>query len=364
MSGNQTKNRSAALMLSSALLMSSAAPAAAQSELSLDAPQASGLCLNYQISLGPEVDILLANDNPEEHLQATYQASRRLNLITAACAEAPETNPYADATGTELESLRTELATNTTDKCNAIGSDVFEQLKSAGRFVTSDPDQLKVVTTALRQMNGLLIEECPDALQGSLTQLGSEIDRYDAGTVQWPICLESRTALTEAMDTFAQQLEDPANDPATLQNEAFRPAVAAFEADCAFDQGWRQDKVATIAHIETLMSERTPSVRNTCLAVLPEIEQRIDAINARSAAFEPGCSKVFELEYTNVNDKRSIETVFNNTCRLFPAAIETPRQHFQRAMRLVDELYAEHSVMRYRIESGETDVASCRAPGQ
>lgn len=358
------KRCSAALMLASALLLSFASPAAAQSESTLDAPQASGLCLNYQISLGPEVDALLANDNPEEHLQATYQASKRLNLIAAACAEAPETNPYADTTGIELESLRTELATNTTDKCNAIGRDVFDQLKSAGRFVTSDPDRLKVVTAALRQMNGLLIEECPEALQGSLTQLGSQIDRHDEGTVLWPACMESRTALTAAMDTFAQQLEDPANDPAVLQHEAFRPAVAAFEADCAFDQGWRRDKVDTIAHIETLMSERTPMVRNACLALLPEIEHQIDVINARSAAYEPGCSKVFELEYANVNDKRSIETVLNSTCRLFPAAIETPRQNFQRAMRLVDELYAEHSVMRYRIESGETDVASCSAPEQ
>lgn len=364
MSGIQIKCRSAALVLSSALLVSCAPSAAAQSELNLDAPQASGLCLNYQVSLGPEVDALLANDNPEEHLQATYQASKRLNLIAAACAEAPETNRYAAAAGIELESLRAELATDATDKCNAIGHDVVDQLTNAGGFVTSDPDRLKVVTAALRQMNGLLIEACPEALQGSLVQLGSEIDRYDEGTVLWPTCRESRTALTAAMDTFAQQLEDPANDPAVLQHEAFRPAVAAFETDCAFDQGWRRDKVATIAHIETLMAERTPMVRNACLSLLPEIEHQIDVINARSAAFEPGCSKVFELEYANVNEKRSIETVLNSTCRLFPTAIEAPRQNFQRAMRLVDELYAEHSVMRYRIESGETDVAACSAPEQ
>ena len=348
---------SVALALCGALLFSAGLRARAQAE---HPPEASGFCLDRQTQLGPELESLLANDTPEESLQVAYQASLRVALIRAACADAPETNAYAAITTPTLDTLQTELATDTAGKCHAIGSDLHARLSGSANLVTTAPDQLLILTSALRQLNDLLIDACPADLQAALTQLSGDFDHFDDGARQWPTCSASRDTLSAAMDTFLQQMQDPANDPQVVQDAAFRPAVEAFRQACAIEQSWMTDKESNITHLETMMAERTPAVRQTCTAAMQEVNERLDAMSARSAAYKPGCADEFELEFANLDDKNAIETVFNNMCRLFPAATETQRQRFERELRLVDELYAEHVVIRYRQDSGEADAGACR----
>lgn len=344
------------LALCGALLFSATLPARAQAE---HPPEASGFCLDRQTQLGPEIDSLLANETPEESLQVAYQASLRVALISAACADAPETNTYTAVTAPTLDKLRTELATETAGKCNAIGSDLNARLSSNTNLVTTAPEQLLILTSALRQLNGLLIEACPADLQAALTQLSGNFDRIEDGARQWPVCNASRDALSAAMDAFQLQMQDPATDPQVAQDAAFRPAVDTFRQACAIEQNWMTDKESNITHLETMMTERTPDVRQACTVAMIEVDQRLDAISARSAAYKPGCADEFELEFANLDDKNAIETVFNNMCRLFPAATEAQRHRFERELRLVDELYAEHVVIRYRQESGEEDAGAC-----
>lgn len=334
-------------------------PTLAQTDDAASTPQPTGLCRDYQASIGPELDQLLVDTDPAKALQVTYQSAIRVNLLAAACASAPETNAYASQTAPVMARLKTELAADTTTKCNAMGTDLFNQLKGSAALVTRAPDRLKITTDALRRVNSLLISDCPEELTEPLNQVNENFDHFDMLAAAWPACRERRSALSDAIKALSLELQDPTIDPAVARSETFAPALSDFRQHCALETNWMADLETAITNIDIEVEARTPLARTACRSALSEAAQRLDAINARSAAYTPGCD-LFELfEYTQEDDKRTIEVALNSTCTMFGSAAEPVKTRYQRELRLMEELDAEDRTMRYRLDQEDPDAVVC-----
>lgn len=351
--------RSALFAIIGALYLASPAPASAQADTAVSAPQPRGLCRQYLNSYGPDLDKLLADKNPETQLQVRYQSALRVGFVAEACKRAPETNRFAENIAPVMEALKTELATDTAQKCSAIGKDIFSRLTSSTQLITKSPDQVQVTTGGLRRINSVLQTACPQDMSSAFATLNTDFDRVDQRASEWPACKSSREALKASMRDLTAKLNDPSNDPLLAQDESYQPALTSFRQNCGMDENWMADQESSIMQIKTMIEERTPLVRKACLSAILATNDHLEAIHSRSAAFKPGCDLLLALEVENETDKRALDVTFNSTCRLFPAITEQQKERYERELRLIEELEAEDLVMRYRLEKGETDAVTC-----
>lgn len=76
-----------------------------------------------------------------------------------------ETNRFNTNTAEIMARLKTELATDTVNRCNAMGQDLFNQLKANTKLVTQSPDRMQVTLKGLLSIHELLVSDCPAELQ-------------------------------------------------------------------------------------------------------------------------------------------------------------------------------------------------------
>ena len=317
-------------------------------------------CQNYLGHFGPYLDVILTNNNPDEQFKVAYQSALQLNIVAAACPHAAEAQAYRDEIGPSMQSLKSELATNTTEKCKAVYSDLVNQLRDLAPQVTNAPDRLKISLSGLRPISALAIESCPDELQQPLAQLSNEFDRFEEGARVWPACKASRIALQQTISGVTESLNSIDTDFDALSEETFRPAKGAFRQACGFDGNWLQDQQKAISNVEAMIAARTDDAREACRVGMIGVEERVEAIAARNEAYDILCDDSFELERQTKIDENIIEAVFDNSCRMFPASTRSLSQRLQTQVRLMQELSAEHSVMRYRVDKGEVDDSVCK----
>lgn len=320
---------------------------------------ASYLCKEQVQRIGPGLDALLANTNPDESFRVSYQAMVAANLIRQACEETPEDNPY-DLQTDEIEiSFQTEMAANTVAKCQAVGPDLLKQLENVSAEVTRSPQRASNTVSALERVINVSADLCPDTMTDAFGQLSSAADRLQEATRLWPECDAEREAFSTTIDELSEKLQYPENDPAVLDAEILTPALAQIEDKCGFDEGWLGGVDKSETQVRVLMAERTAEARKACQTGLLAIEESFESIDARNAAFQPGCDEHYKLEAGHRDSKRAIETVLNSTCQLFPAVTSKPQARYERQMRLVKELYAEHKSLEYRVEQEGEGILSC-----
>ena len=348
-----------AVLIFGGAFLAASSPALSQTSGADSTLPASYLCKEQVQRIGPQLDALLANTNPEENFRVSYQATVAANLIRSACSDVPQDNPYEIQTD-ELEiSFQDELGTNTEQRCQAVGADLSKQLETVSADVTRSPERARNTVAALDRVIDLTRAVCPDNLAEAFGQLSSGADRLQDATRAWPACGESREAFSKTVEELSEKLQSPENDPSVLDAEVLTPALKDIKDACEFEAGWLAGVDESEAEIRSLMAARPDEVRQACQTGLLAIEESFNVIDARSAEFKAGCTDFDLFQYDLRDATRAIETVLNETCRLFPAATVKPNGRYARQMRLVDEFKAEDAVMQVRLEKEGEDILSC-----
>lgn len=341
------------------MVLGGATQAFAQSGETSSSLPASYLCKEQVQRFGPRLDALLGNANPEDNFRVSYQSTVAANLIRSACSDVPQDNPY-DLQTDELEiSFQDELGTDTVQRCQAVGADLSKQLETVSADVTRSPERARNTVAALDRVIDLTTAVCPDNLAEAFSQLSSGADRLQEATRAWPGCEASREAFSKTVEELSEKLQSPKNDPSVLDADVLTPALKDIKDACEFEAGWLAGVDESEAKIRSLMAARPDEVRQACQTGLLAIEESFDLIDARSAEFKAGCTDFDLFQYDLRDARRAIETVLNETCRLFPAATVKPSGRYARQMRLVDEFKAEDAVMQVRIEKEGEDILSC-----
>nr|GGH99877.1 hypothetical protein GCM10011355_26850 [Aquisalinus luteolus] len=308
---------------------------------------------------GPNIDGYQKDKTPDRSFANAYQAAFRLYMIETACTTTPAENTYADRIAGGTTTLETELTSNTADKCKVIGNDLYSQLNKASAWLESAPDRLVIYLNALRRINALLDQNCPAELKPAIKQLNADIDGFETAAKAWPACNPAMQALGSALDDVSANLTDVGNDPQALWHEKVASALETYRTACAPASNWTRDFDQTIEDTQAAVEKRTQESRAACNSAIQHATSMSVDMRNRSEAYRPGCDDAFDLERTLNREKVEIENSINNACALYPDSIAEIQGRLAREKRLVDELKAEDSVMRYRLDSGETDAVSC-----